>query len=118
MKRKKRSIGPVVEIILMAVVVSIICLLFSLIGTSGYKTEGGTFETTLVVAKNFFSTAGIKQILNNSLVYFQTLEPLVLVILSLIVNTLFLISSSPTIIIYFAFNLSAILKLLFKFLLL
>ena len=84
MKRKKRSVGPVIEIILMAVIVSIICLLFSLIGVGGYKTEGGTFETTLVVIKNFFSTAGIKHILNNSLVNFQTLEPLVLIILSLI----------------------------------
>jgi len=83
-KRKKRSMGPVVEIILIAVIVSVVCLLFNLIGASGYKTEGGTFETTLVVVKNFFSTAGIKHILNNSLVNFQTLEPLVLVILSLI----------------------------------
>ena len=84
MKRKRRSMGPVVEIILLAVIVSFICLLFSLIGFSGYITEGGTFETTLVVVNNFFSTAGIKHILNNSLVNFQTLEPLVLVILSLI----------------------------------
>ena len=84
MKRKKRSMGPVVEIILFAVIVSVLCLLFSLIGFSGYTTEGGTFETTLVVINNFFSTAGIKHILNNSLVNFQTLEPLVLVILSLI----------------------------------
>ena len=68
MKRKKRSMGPVIEIILMAVIISIICLLFSLIGISGYKTEGGTFETTLVVIKNFFSTEGLKHILNNSLV--------------------------------------------------
>ena len=84
MKRKKRSIGPVVEIILFAVIISIICLFLSLLGTKGYKTEGGTFETTLVVINNFFSTSGIKHILNNSLVNFQTLEPLVLVILSLI----------------------------------
>ena len=84
MKRKKRTMGPVVEIILFAVIVSIFCVLFSLIGFSGYTTEGGTFETTLVVINNFFSTAGIKHILNNSLVNFQTLEPLVLVILSLI----------------------------------
>lgn len=84
MKRKKRSMGPVVEIILLTVIISVLCLLFSLIGFSGYTTEGGTFETTLVVINNFFSTAGIKHILNNSLVNFQTLEPLVLVILSLI----------------------------------
>ena len=84
MKKKKRQVGPVVEIIIMAIIVAIICLLFSLIGISGYKTEGGTFETTLVVIRNFFSTAGFKHILNNSLVNFQTLEPLVFVILSLI----------------------------------
>lgn len=84
MKRKKRTIGPVIEIIIMAIIVSVLCLLFSLIGASGYTTEGGTFETTLVVVRNFFSTAGIKHILNNSLVNFQTLEPLVLIILSLI----------------------------------
>lgn len=84
MKKKKRQIGPVVEIIIMAIVVTLICLIFSLIGISGYKTEGGTFETTLIVIRNFFSTAGFKHILNNSLVNFQTLEPLVFVILSLI----------------------------------
>lgn len=84
MKKKKRQVGPVVEIIIMAIVIALICLIFSLIGISGYKTEGGTFETSLVVIRNFFSTAGFKHILNNSLVNFQTLEPLVLVILSLI----------------------------------
>ena len=84
MKRKKRSIGPVVEIILFSVIVALFCLIFSLTGARGYITEGGTFETTLVVLNNFFSTAGIKHIVNNSLVNFQTLEPLVLVMLSLI----------------------------------
>lgn len=84
MKRKKRTMGPVVEIILIAVVITALCFLFSLIGFSGYITEGGTFETTLIVIKNIFSTEGIKHILNNSLINFQTLEPLVLVILSLI----------------------------------
>ena len=51
---------------------------------SGYKTEGGTFETTLVVINNFFSTKGIKNILTTAFTNFQTLEPLMLVILSLI----------------------------------
>ena len=84
MKNKRRTMGPVVEILLITAVVSVLCFLFSLIGMRGYKTEGGSFETTLIIVKNIFSTAGIKHILNNSLVYFQTLEPLVLVILSLI----------------------------------
>lgn len=84
MKRKRRAIGPVVEILLMICGIAILCLLFSLIGVSGYTTEGGSFETTLVIIRNIFSASGIKYILNNSLVNFQTLEPLVLVILSLI----------------------------------
>ena len=84
MKRKKRSMGPVVEIILFCAIIALFCLIFSLTGASGYITEGGTFETTLVVLNNFFSTAGIKHIVNNSLVNFQTIEPLVFVILSLI----------------------------------
>ena len=84
MKRKKRTIGPVVEILLMAGIIGVICFFLSLLGTSGYKTEAGTFETTLVVIKNIFSIDGLKHLLNNSLINFQTLEPLVLVILSLI----------------------------------
>ena len=84
MKRKKRYIGPVVEIIILAIIVSAICLIFNLIHVTGYKTESGSFETTLVVINNIISSSGIKHILNNSLINFQTLEPLVLVILSLI----------------------------------
>lgn len=84
MKRKRRFIGPVVEIMLFALIISVICFLLNLIGANGYKTEAGTFETTLVVIKNIFSKSGIKYILNNSLANFQTLEPLILVILSLI----------------------------------
>lgn len=84
MKRKKRPLGPVVEIVLMAIFVSILCLIFNLIDLSGYKTEAGTFETTLIIINNIFSKEGIKHLLNNTLVNFQTLEPLILVIVSLI----------------------------------
>lgn len=84
MKKKRRTIGPVVEILIMIAVVSLLSLLFNAFKMSGHTTEGGTFETTLVIVKNIFNIDGIKHILNNSLVSFQTLEPLVLVILSLI----------------------------------
>lgn len=83
-KKRKRSMGPVVEILLLVLGISILCFLFNLIGVTGYKTESGTLETTLVIINNIFSKSGIKHILNNTLVNFQTLEPLVLVILSLI----------------------------------
>lgn len=84
MKQKKRTLGPVVEILIFSGIVSIFSFLFSLLGISGHTTEAGTFETTLVVVKNIFSGEGINHILNNTLVNFQTLEPLVLIILSLI----------------------------------
>lgn len=84
MNKKKRTMGPVVEILFIAGIVSVLCFLFSLLGFRGYKTEGGSFETTLIVIKNIFSASGIKHLLNNSLLNFQTLEPLVLIILSLI----------------------------------
>ena len=54
MKRKRRFIGPVVEIMLFALIISVICFLLNLIGANGYKTDAGTFETTLVVIKNIF----------------------------------------------------------------
>ena len=81
---KQRRIGPVVEIIVFLLFVSFLCLILNLFGASGFKTDAVTLETTLVVINNIFSKAGIKHILNNSLVNFQTLEPLVMVIMALI----------------------------------
>ena len=83
-QRQKRTMGPVVEIMFFALIISIISLIFNFIGISGYKTEAMNFQTTLIIVNNIFSKAGIKHILNNSLVNFQTLEPLVMVIMSLI----------------------------------
>lgn len=84
MKRKRRTIGPVVEILFLSLIIIVASFIFNLIGVSGFKTEAGTFETSLIVINNIFSTEGIKYILNNSLVNFQTLEPLVMVLMSLI----------------------------------
>ena len=84
MSKKKYFIGPVVEIIFLGLIISIICLVLNLIKTRGYITEPQTFETTLVIIKNIFSKAGIKYIISNTVSNFRALEPLVLVILSLI----------------------------------
>lgn len=83
-KKKFKTMGPVVEIIMLVLIVSVLSLIFHLMKMSGYKTEGGTFETTLVVINNIFSTKGIKNILTTAFTNFQTLEPLILIILSLI----------------------------------
>jgi len=81
---KQRRIGPVVEIILFIFLISIICLILKMTGASGFTTDASTFETTLVTVNNIFSKQGLKYILNNSLTNFQTLEPLIMIIMSLI----------------------------------
>lgn len=83
-KNKKRLIGPIIEIMIFALISSILAFIFNLIGTNGYITEPKTFETTLIVVNNIFSKAGIKYILNNTLSTFQALEPVVMLIMSLI----------------------------------
>ena len=84
MKSKKKLIGPIVEVMFFIIVVSVLSFVFSMFGANGYKTEAGTFETLLVIVNNIFSKEGIKQILRTSISNFQTLEPLVTIILSLI----------------------------------
>ena len=84
MNKKKYFVGPVVEIIFLGLIISFICLFLNLIKVRGYVTEPQTFETTLVIVKNIFSKAGIKHIISNTVGNFKSLEPLILVILSLI----------------------------------
>lgn len=81
---KGRRIGPISEIIIFALFISILCFILNLLKVSGFKTDPITFETTLVTINNVFSKSGIRNILNNSLVNFQTLEPLVMILMSLI----------------------------------
>ena len=87
-KNKIKVMGPVVEIIILILLVSILSLIFHLFKMSGFITEGGSFETSLVVINNIFSSKGIKHVLDSTLTNFQTLEPLVLVILSLIATSI------------------------------
>ena len=86
--KKIQSMGPVVEIMLLILIVAILSFIFNLFKASGYKTEGGTFETTLLVVNNIFSGKGIKNILDSTLANFQMLEPLILVIMSLIATSI------------------------------
>lgn len=84
MNLKKTKFGPTFEIVAMAIVVSVACLLFKLLKVTGLVTDLRTFETTLIEFKNVLSGDGIKYVLNNTLHNFQVLEPLVLVIVSLV----------------------------------
>lgn len=84
MKNKKRPIGPIVEIIIIAIGIILISLIGKLLGWGGHITESTTLETSMLTVDNFISKAGIKHILNDSLVNFKNLEPLILIIMSLI----------------------------------
>ena len=87
-QKKIQSMGPVVEIMLLILAVAVLSLIFYLLKASGYRTEGGTFETTLVVINNIFSSKGIKNIFDTAFTNFQMLEPLILIILSLIATSI------------------------------
>lgn len=86
MKKNKKiqTMGPIVEIIFLIFGVSLLSFLLNIFNVKSYLTEAGTFETTLIVVNNILSFDGLKYILNNTLTNFQMLEPLILIILSLI----------------------------------
>lgn len=84
MNLRKTKFGPTFEIAAMTIIVSIICLLLKLLNVTGLITNLRTFETTLVEFKNIFSGDGIRYVLNNSLINFQNLQPLILIIVSLV----------------------------------
>lgn len=87
-KNKLKTIGPIVEIMILILIVSVLSLIFYLLKMRGYQTEAGTFETSLLVINNIFSGKGIKHLLDSTLTNFQVLEPLVLVLLSLIATSI------------------------------
>ena len=81
--RLKRT-GPITTIIVLIIGVSVISFILSILGVRGFKTEAGTLETTVVSINNVISKDGIKYILNNTIINFQAMEPLVYLIISLI----------------------------------
>ena len=81
---KKRRFGLISEIMILILIVSVFSFLLNLIGVSGHLTDLRTFETTLKVINNVFSIDGIKYVLNNVMANFKSIEPLIMVILSLI----------------------------------
>ena len=82
--RKLKRTGPITTIIALIIGVSLLSFILSLLGVRGYTTEAGTFETTIVTVNNIISKDGIKYILNNTILNFQLLQPLVYLIISLI----------------------------------
>jgi len=85
MKKKiKKPLGPIIVVLLLIAIIVFTSFIMDLIGASGTITENGTFETSLVTVNNALSKEGINYIVNNSIVNFQALDPLVYLIVSLI----------------------------------
>lgn len=85
-KKKEKQYGPVSVLLILIGIVSILSLIMSILGIDGYKTviQNGTMETVLVTVKNIISLDGIKFIVGNAVSNFRMLEPLVLIIISLL----------------------------------
>ena len=85
-KKKDKLYGPVSVLIGLILGVSVLSLVMSIFSIDGYETviENGTMETALVTVKNVFSLDGIKFIIGNAVDNFRILEPLVLIIISLL----------------------------------
>ena len=82
-KKLKRT-GPITTIIFLLIGVCGLSFILNLLGVRGYSTEAGTLETSIVTVNNVISKDGIKYILNNTILNFQMMEPLVYLIISLI----------------------------------
>jgi len=85
-KKKEKLYGPVFVITVLIAIVSILSLIFSILGIESYQTviANGTLETTLITVKNIISLEGLKFIIGNAVTNFQIFEPLILIIISLI----------------------------------
>ena len=85
-KKKEKLYGPVSVLLILIGIVGIISLIMSLLGIDGYKTviQNGTMENVLVTVKNVISLDGIKFIIGNAVDNFRLLEPLILIIISLL----------------------------------
>lgn len=86
MKKKDKKYGPVLVLILLIAFVGVLSFILPLLGIEGYKTTAtnGTLETSLLTIKNLFSLDGLKFIIGNAVHNFSALEPLVLIIISLL----------------------------------
>ena len=85
-KKKDKLYGPVLVIMIMILGVGVLSFILSLIGFDASRTviSNGTMETTLVTVRNLISIDGFKYLIGNTVKNFRSLEPLVLLIISLL----------------------------------
>ena len=82
--RNKRTVGPIVIMILISLGIMICSFVFNKIGLQAVLTEVGTSETTIVTVNNIFSREGIQYIFGDAVKNFRNAEPLIYIAISLI----------------------------------
>ena len=90
--RRKISFGPITVMILIGVVISIFSFILQKIGFQSTVTDPETLETTVVTVRNIFSVEGLRYIIGNSISNFRALEPLAVIVVSLIAVTILEVS--------------------------
>lgn len=84
-KHKKRSYSPIFMLIILTLIIMLVSFAFDLFGIEGQKAAivNGTLETSLTTVKNIFSVTGLQYIFTHITSNSVVLEPLVLLIISL-----------------------------------
>lgn len=93
-KRKKSrfNFGPITVMIFIGIGISLLSFLLYKLGVQSYLTDSETFETTVVTVKNIFSKEGIRFVFGESISNFRLLEPLAIIVVSLIAVTILEVS--------------------------
>lgn len=85
--KKKITLGPITVMIIISLLIALVSAVASFLGVQAQKTviNNGALETSLTTINNFLSLDGIRYLFSNTVLNYQILEPLILIIISLIV---------------------------------
>ena len=90
--KSKMNFGPITIMICIGIGIAILSFLLNKLGTQSYITDPDTFETTIITVKNIFSREGIRFLFGESISNFRALEPLAVIVVSLIAVTILEVS--------------------------
>ena len=82
--KNRKTLGPIIIMILISVVIMILSFIFNKIGLQAVLTDISSSETTIVTVNNIFSREGLQYIFGSAVSNFQNIEPLIYVAISLI----------------------------------
>src|SRR5574344_281267 len=90
-KKQERKFSPIIILLIITLIIALLSFIGSLFSMQGDKTSivSGTLETSLITVKNVLSYDGIKYIFNNIFNNYQLLEPVVMLIFSIISLSVF-----------------------------